>query len=140
MSYEEKYEGMTVTDMAKAMKLAKDQLEAAKKVQTEYQKEFDHLRLVAIPAAMDEMGVSSMKIDGVGRLTLSTDAYAGIASGKSDEAYGWLQDNGFEDLVTEYVHPSTLKAFLKEQFKAGNEFPEELFKFTPYERASITKA
>ena len=51
-----------------------------------------------------------------------------------------MKDNGFGDLIKDFVHSSTLKAFLKEQFREGEDLPEEIFSFLPYSYVAITKS
>lgn len=106
---------------------------------SELQKEFDNLRQVVIPDEMDAAGISSANFPGIGRLTLTADLFAGIQPEQQQAAYQWLHDNGHGDLIKDYVHPSTLKAFIKELMEQGENLPEELFKATPYQRASVTK-
>ncbi len=117
----------------------KNRLEEAKAIATEIQKEFDHLRQVIIPEEMDAAGISSANFPGIGRLTLTADLFAGILPDQQQAAYQWLIDNGHPDLIKEYVHPSTLKAFIKEQIEEGVIIPDTIFKATPYQRASVTK-
>ena len=138
--YTEMYQDFSLSDLAQAQRDIKQALEKAKKEVTEIQSHFDALRLHVLPEKMEDMGISSVKVNGVGRLTVTGDLYAGIVPGKQVNAYKWLEDNGHGDLVKDFVHSSTLKAFLKEQIKGGVEFPDELFKVTPFERASITKS
>jgi hypothetical protein len=117
----------------------KRNLDEQKAVCSDLQKEFDELRKVKLPEAMEEAGLEKVTVTGLGTVGLRTDAYASIKSGFQAAAYQWLADNGHEDLVKEYVQPSTLKAFLKEQHANGESLPEELFSFNPYTYASITK-
>jgi hypothetical protein len=117
----------------------RDKLEKAKAETTLIQKEFDILRQGTIPEAMDAMGLSSVNIPGVGRMTLTADMFTGILPDQQLAAHKWLIDNGHEDIIREYVHPSTLKAFLKEQFQSGVTLPDEIFRITPYQRATVTK-
>ena len=129
----------TLQERAQQFVVLKNALEAAKEVVSNYQKEFDTLRQIIIPEEMDAAGISSANFPGIGRLTLTADLFAGIQPDKQHEAYQWLVDNGHEDLIKDYVHPSTLKAFIKELMESGEVLPEELFKATPYQRASVTK-
>lgn len=130
---------MNIVEAAKAMADVKDQLTDAKKVCGILQEEFDELRKVVLPELMSESGLERVTVTGVGTVSIRFDAYASIKTGHTMEAYQWLADNGHEDLVKEYVQPSTLKAFLKEQFNNGEKLPLELFNFNPYEYATITK-
>jgi len=135
----DRYSKFSLADLAEAMRSVKTALDAAKIDQAAIQKEFDLLRLKVIPEKMDDEGMTSVKIKGIGRLTITGDMYAGIQKDMNKQAYQWLTDNGHGDLIKDFVHSSTLKAFLKEQIKNGEEIPDDLFKVTPFERASITK-
>ena len=81
-----------------------------------------------------------MKVEGVGRVGLTSDLYASIAPDQKGAAYEWLSDNGHGDVVQPTVNSSTLKALMKSIIKSGKEIPSELFKVTPFTRASITKS
>ena len=119
---------------------AKEDLENLKAHQSAAQKRFDEIRKVKIPALMEEMGLDGTKVTGIGRISLRQEAYASMNKERKPEAYAWLEENGHGDLIQPTVNGSTLKAFLKEQVKKGEIIPDELFNFTPYEMATITKA
>lgn len=131
---------MELKDLVLLMVAKKSAVDDLKKRKEEAQKEYDVLRKLVIPEVMENLGIEKPVIKGVGRLTVRPDIYAGIVSGKKDEAYQWLQDNDHGDLIQDTINSSTLKAFLKEQMTAGAEIPEDLFKCDPYEMAVITKA
>lgn len=95
----------------------------------------DDIRLRQIPEAMAEMDIRTVTFEGIGRVQLAMDVYATMI--EKEAAYAWLADNGYDGLIQPYVQPSTFKAAVKEAIKNGQEFPEELFKITPFTRASI---
>ena len=99
---------------------------------------YDNIRLKQIPDLMSEEGIRTVTFDGIGRVQLAADLYVSIV-GNKEETYDWMKDNGYDGVVVEYVHPSTLKAIIKEGLKAGREFPEDKFKISPFTRASIVK-
>lgn len=101
--------------------------------------EFDIIRMKIIPERFDEEGIKNLNINGIGRVSLTPDLFVSIAAGKKEQAYDYLRDIGKGSLITPNVNPSTLKAAVKAMLKAGTELPEELFKVTPFTRASITK-
>ena len=101
-------------------------------------KELDEIRLKLIPDLMNEEGIRTVTFDGIGRVQLAADLYVSII-GNKEETYEWMKDNGYGGVVVEYIHPSTLKATIKEGMKAGREFPEDKFKISPFTRASIVK-
>lgn len=98
-------------------------------------RDLDELRLRAIPEWMAENDIRTATFDGIGRVQLAMDCYATI----KDKAagYQWLQEHGYDGLITDYIQPSTFKAAVKDALKNGQTFPEELFNITPFTRASI---
>ena len=137
--YVDPFEGKTIEDIARMYLAARDRLDEAKAESTRLQKWFDQIRLHAIPDKMEELGASSINLKGIGRVTVTGDMYAGIVKGMQPQAYSWLIENGHADLIKDFVHSSTMKAFLKEQTKLGEELPLEFFKIDPFTRGSITK-
>jgi hypothetical protein len=131
---------ISIKTLAERMVSIKSDLETAKKVVAELQKEFDSIRKFELPEAMEAEGMESTRLPNIGTVSMRTDAYAGIKGGCQDEAYQWLRDNGFGDLIKDFVHSSTLKAFLKEQFREGEQPPESMFSFSPYSYVAITKS
>jgi len=135
------YNNLSAANLARHMKTVRADLDDADVIKKKLQKRFDFLRLQAIPTAMEDEGLSNFKLDGIGRIGLTSDIYASIVSGKKVDAYKWLKDNKHGDLIQPTVNASSLKAAIKQILKKGEEvLPEELFKITPFSRASITKA
>lgn len=133
------YDGLSLVDLVKKMRageIAKEEAEAKLK---EINKHLDFLRLTKIPSKMEEDGIENLRIEGVGRVQLTSDIYAGIQSGHQEEAFQWLSDTGRGDLIKDTVNASSLKATLKEAMRKGEEIPEDIFRISPFTRASITK-
>lgn len=57
------------------------------------------LREETIPSAMQELGLEEIKLDTGQKLTVKQDVYASIPSDKKEEAYNWLDVNGFGGLI-----------------------------------------
>lgn len=129
-----------IQEVAEEYMAAKEDLENLKLHQSQAQKRFDEVRKIKLPALMEEMGIDNVKITGIGRISIRQEAYAGMNKDHKVEAYEWLEANGHGDLIQPTVNGSTLKAFLKEQVKKGEIIPDDLFNFTPFEMAIITKA
>jgi hypothetical protein len=140
MSYEDKYKGKTIAELAQCLKDAKAMYDDLKSQSGEAYAEYDYLRLTLVPAVMEEMGITSTNVKGVGRLTVTADLRASIPAAHKEAAYQWLRDNGHADIIAETVNSSTFKAFCKEQIKDGEELPDDIFKIDPFDRASLTKA
>lgn len=127
-------------DLLREFKAAKDFKEACDLLSKESGRLYDYLRLALVPERFEEDGISNMKVDGVGRVQLAGDLYAGIVKGNEEKAFEFLGDNGRGDVVKQTVNSSSLKAILKKMLEKGEEIPAELFKAEPFTRASIVKA
>lgn len=130
---------MSFADAADLQKHLQEAKEAADTLKKELNKAFDFVRYTALPAVMEKNDIESGKVSGVGSVSLTTDLRASIPAAKKDEAFEWLDDHGFGDLIKPTVNSSTLKAWAKDQIKAGETLPEELFKTSVFTRASIRK-
>lgn len=127
-------------ELLREFKRSKDLKEACDVLAKEADRLYDYLRLMLVPNRFEEEGIKNMKVDGVGRVQLAGDLYAGIVKANEAKAFEWLGDNGRGDLVKETVNASSLKAVLKKMLETGEEIPADLFKADPYTRASIVKA
>lgn len=134
-----KYKGMAIEEVIRHfgnLRACKENLEDEVKA---LNKEFDYVRLSLIPKIFDEKGISKLTITGVGRVNLTGDLYASIQPDKQDEAFQFFRDLDKGALIKETINSSTLKATLKAMMQAGEEIPEDIFKVTPFTRASLTK-
>lgn len=131
--------GMSPTDLVKSFGKAKADKEAADEEAKARTAVYDFLRLVKIPSVFEEQEIKILKVDGVGRCQLAGDMYTAVVSGKKDDAFTFLRDTGRGDLIKEEVNASTLKAMLKDMVLKGEDIPEDIFKITPFTRASLVK-
>lgn len=99
---------------------------------------YDVLRLEVIPEKMDSEGIENIRLEGIGRVSLTGDMFVQILS--KGDLFNWLKDNGLSDLIQPTVNSSTLKAFVKRRIKEGKPFPADFLRVTPVTRATITKA
>ena len=136
---EELFGGLTLVEAIRAMYEAMNEKEKQDEIAKEAGKKFDYLRLNLVPKLADDNGVTSMSVDDVGRMTIAGDLYVSIPANQKENAYQWLSDTGHGDLITTTINASTLKAAVKAMIVGGEELPEEMFKVTPFSRASITR-
>ena len=120
------------------------ELKKAKDIIAEQERIFN-IRIEAItkqelPTAMDDDGITNIKIDGVGRVNLRGEVYTQILAENREAAYEWLRATGRGSLIVETVNASTLKAAAKDWLKQGEEIPQDLIKVTPCTVAVLTKA
>lgn len=124
-----------------------------------------------LPEALAEHGLSELKMDDGSKITVSQFIQAHISKEKQEEAFDWLREHDFDDLIKnvvslefgkgedehardvmetltnrgywpqnkQSVHPSTLKAFVKEQVEKGAEIPSDLFGVFIGKKAVIKK-
>jgi len=90
-----------------------------------------HLEESYIPELMDELGLESVTLTDGTKLTVKPFVAAHISKDHEAEAFQWLEDHGYGDIIKERtvvnVHPSTLKAWAKERVESGDNIPDDLF-------------
>lgn len=107
--------------------------------------EIDALRFTTIPEVFEKEMIERIRIAEVGTIYLQGDMHVSIVKNKDEgmdmtkDAHEWLRENGYGDIIIQYIHPSTLKALVKEQYRGGVTFPEELFKIKPFTEARLLK-
>lgn len=131
-------EPMTAVDTVHIMAELQGLNEVADEVKKTIGKAYDHIRVMVLPTKMDAEGLDSMTVAGVGRVSVTGDIHASTVDKQG--AFIWLEENGHGDVIQETVNAGTLKAILRKRLKEGQEIPEALFKVSPFDRASITKA
>jgi hypothetical protein len=124
-----------------------------------------------LPEALAEHGLSELKMEDGSKITVSQFIQAHISKEKQEDAFDWLREHNFDDLIKnvvslefgkgeddhardvmetltnrgywpqnkQSVHPSTLKAFVKEQVEKGAEIPSDLFGIFIGKKAVIKK-
>ena len=99
--------------------------------------EVNDLSYNLIPTLFDAQQVKTIKIDGVGRVTVNQ---RWVASMKDKEAgMNWLRSTGNNGLIIETVNAQTLAAFAKTQALEGKPLPEETFEVGVAPYTSVTK-
>lgn len=120
------------------------EVKALKEAQEEDLKEtnawLDILRFESLPNKVEEMGLESpVKLEGIGRVSISADVRVAVVSGMKGDLLEWLRKNKMGDLIKEDVNPSTLKSFVKGRIKAGKDYPDDLLTVTPVDTANVLK-
>lgn len=57
------------------------------------------LREETIPSAMQELGLEEIKLDTGQKLSVKQDVYAAIPAAQKEQAFTWLEQNGFGGLI-----------------------------------------
>lgn len=89
-------------------------------------KQIGALQMGVLPEAMDEADIPKFTIEDVGTIFLQDKINVSILAGDREKVYEWCKANGHEALVVDYIHPSTLNAWAKEQLTNGGELPEQM--------------
>ena len=131
--------GLSLKDMAMRIKDLKNQIEDLAKQKAHLQAQYDFLTIEYVPDQMENIGIDTAKIDGIGRLQLSSDIYCTVPAGNVDALKEWFKERGLGSFINETINSSTLKAYVKGQMQNGKEYPKDLLKITPFSRATVVK-
>lgn len=134
-----RHASMKLAEIAAEYKAIKEALEEAGEVKTILQKISDSYSKHILPARMEEEGIETVRIEGIGRLQTKSDIYCNCPAPNREALQDWLVDHGHGSLISQSVNASTLKAFIKEQMKEGNPVPDDLLNIEPYSMAVIVK-
>lgn len=94
---------------------------------------------VLLPEKMNNEGVSTVNVTGVGRFTCTNQERVSVKGGCQPDLRAWLTENGYGALITETINSSTLKAFVKERLQEGDEVPVDFLNMHSFERVTLTK-
>lgn len=138
--FEEKYKGKDLRSLVVSMVNIREDLDIAKDIKTALQKEYDFLRNNIIPQQAEREEIDTCDYTDVGKLIILADSHVSILASNRAEAFDWLRNNGYEDIVIETVNASTLKALITDITKGGGEMPpDNLIQFKPFTKASVRK-
>lgn len=100
--------------------------EAISEEETNINKRIQHLQTQVLPPMFEALGdkVKSFRIEGLGTLSKSNEAFVFVAADNREKLYADLRASGNGDLITEAVHPGTLRSFVLEQLEQGNALPD----------------
>lgn len=134
-----------VMALAQELALLKDKIDTLSDELKVLRPAYDDIRLERLPDAMHEAGM--VAATGKGGFTLQdgrkvflqSDMHVALIAEARPSFYRWLNEHGHGDLLVEHVHPSTLKAFCKEQVAEGNELPATITTH-PFLKAVLRKA
>lgn len=121
-----------------------------------------HLAEKLIPDLMNGIGLTELNLVGGKKIKLKDDYFASVSKDRMQQALAWLQEHRMDGIAkvqlvvpsdmketllreevpfneTASIHPSTLKAFVKEQLTGehADQFPRELFGASVVRRAVV---
>lgn len=108
---------MNLATLASALREVRDRIAEERERLEALEAEATSLeRQLAFEMATNE--IQSFTHDGA-TYFLKPEIYVSPKAGMTEQLCRWLQENDAADLVKPYVHPSTLRAFVKELLQAG---------------------
>ena len=131
---------MNILQLAHLQVNIQNLINSQKALTTEYQKRYDFIRNVALPTKMEDSGVESTTLSGIGRISLAAMLNVSVPKANQADFYEWLRENGHGDVISLTANSSTVKALIQEQMRKGEEVPEDLIKINAFTQTRITKA
>lgn len=139
--YEDSLWNLGYKELADEFSALKDEKDKLKKMVNEVEAKYEALTTRVLPDKMAEDGFKNVTLEGIGRFQASQQAYCSTRAGQKQALFDWLESNGFDDLITEVVNPSTLKAFIKECQDEGRPAPpDEIVNYQPFTRVTLVKS
>ena len=121
-----KYDDMTLAQLGRAMEAVRADLDEVTECKTALEKEYDFIRTVKIPPAMEASGFTSFRLESGKGIRVQDEVYVTVPVTKFDQFKFWLIEQGEGGIIKETVHPSTLKAFITGRIKNGEAYPAEV--------------
>lgn len=122
----QKYDTMTLPDLGRAMEAMRAKLDEATAIKTDLEKEYDFIRTVKIPPAMEQAGLSSFRLESGKGIRVQDELFVSVPAERFPAFKIWLIEQGEGGIIKETVHPSTLKSFINGRIKDGAEYPAEV--------------
>lgn len=136
----EEFSCMGYPELGSAIKTLQAEKKVLKDQIGRLERKYDTITIEIVPDKLAEDGLRGAPLADGSRIQLSTQAYCSTRAGMKQALFDWMIAHDFEELITEVVNPSTLKAFIKEQREAGNETPDDtIVNYQPYSRATVVK-
>lgn len=126
-------------ELGTRMKDLKEQIKALEDAVKPLKKEYEELTRTIIPQKLEQEGLSTVNIKGLGRITVTQQMSVSVLKDNQALLRKWMRDHGYGELVVETINSSTLKAWLKERIEAADDYPADLLNIFAYEQASLTK-
>ena len=140
----------TITTLARRLVALDDEIALVTANLERLAKEHRDIAEQKLPDLLNGVGLSELTAHDGRKITLKTDYYASISKARAAEAFDWLRARNMAGVIKEEVtvppaareqltarlipfetresiHPSTLRALVKEQLEADPNFPRELF-------------
>ena len=92
-----------ISALARRAKLLEKQIEDAEDILKGHKEQYRKLTEEAIPEALAELGMTSFRMDDGSSIEVKPFYGASISEARRAEAFQWLRDNGFDDIIKNTV-------------------------------------
>lgn len=137
--FKKQYDNYSLLELITELKKLREDADTAEDYAKAQRAVYDLFSKQVVPPRMEDEGMEQLTVEGIGRVNIRSDIYCSTKKGMAPDVREWMREHDLEDLITEGINASTLKAWVKESMKNMSDFPEELLNITPYDRAVITK-
>ena len=136
--------GKSYNELVAAMMLAQERHNDLKKQTSEAWDDVCVIARQIIPERMDADQIQNITVilpDGSKKQLLVIDQVSVKTPPENKAAlWEWLREHDAAEIITETVNSSTLAAFVRQQMRAGDEYPVEICEVSSYATASLRKA
>lgn len=126
-------------ELGLAMKELDNVISSLDRILKDHKKAREQITDFIVPEKMNADGISTINLKGIGRFSIRDELRVSAKGDKKQDLQVWLEENGYEELISTTINSSTLKAFVKERMVAGEDYPDEFLNIHMFERATLTK-
>lgn len=130
--------GLDTNDLVRVFNTSRMKAEAVGDTLSRFNKIVGELSAKTIPERFAAEKIKTIKLEDVGRISVSYRKSASIIPEKKMEAMDWFRTND-PDIITETINSSTLAAWVGSEYIEKNLDPPEFVKFSTSPYTSITK-
>lgn len=109
-----------MTLLGKKLFELKRERDKAKAMEAKINAEIERISTGPLIELMADADVEKFTIKGFGVIYTHDEFYCTVKKAYRQELHEWLRATGNEELITDYVQPSTLKAFIKDRMARGS--------------------
>ena len=92
-----------VSILARKMRDMEQEIDDTEKALSSLKKQYLKLTDEELPAALEELGIAEMKLDDGSKIKLTQIYGASIPVERREEAFAWLRENGYDDIIKNTV-------------------------------------
>jgi hypothetical protein len=132
--------GHKSTDLAPIYRRVRDAVENVQEVMKQFVALTEIMNKHIIPEAFERDNITTLTTSEGDRVTTTTKVFASILAENREEAYEWLRNNDYGDVIKETVNASTLSSLAGELLAENKELPDDIFNTAIVPQTSLTRA